>query len=126
MKSNKCNAITSIEMLGHLEQVRCSHCGWTQLSTVYPESDVVLMDYSLEPVTVQIDWPAFELGNKVVQARQVFEELRDIPLSQLLQKARESPKFILGSYSMPIAINMQELGKANGLVVSILKPNSKQ
>jgi hypothetical protein len=121
----KCNGVATAKTQGHLEMIRCDHCGWTQSSSIYPESDVALIDESPESVIVQINWSSEkQSGGEVVRARQLFEQFGDIPLSQLLQQAKQSRTYTLGTYPIPIAIDLQERAKANGITVSFLKLDS--
>jgi hypothetical protein len=118
----KCRGTAVIVTKGHLELIRCDGCGWTQTSTVYPESEVALIDESPELVAVQINWSSqSDAGKQVALARQLFEQLGNIPLSKVLQLAKESENFSLGVFPMPIAIDMEERAKAKGISVSFVK-----
>lgn len=116
----KCGNAVTIELHGHVEVLQCTICGWTLSSTVYPESDVAILDKSPKSVIVRINWSTEKKNSgEVLRARKIFGELGDLPLSVLLREARESQSYILGRYPLPIAIDMQERAKANGIVLSL-------
>ena len=118
----RCNGSLGVKTIGHLETVYCVACGWSQLSTVYPDSNIELTDKSVELVIVHINWSSrSELGKEVVQARQLFDQLSAIPLQELMQQAKGSCAFRLGIYSRSVAVDMQERAKAKGIKLSFKK-----
>lgn len=125
VKCPKCNGTAAIAMRGHLETVRCDHCGWMESGTVYPSEEVSLIGDSQELVEVQIKWSCQSAtSSEIVKARQMFRELADIPLSEVLRRAKDSQTYSIGEYSKPIAIELQERAKANGITVLINKSSS--
>lgn len=118
----KCKCDATVQTKGHLELIQCYRCGWSQTSTVFPESDVGLIDKSHELMNVQINWSSqSETGKQVAIARQLFDQLGDMPLEKVLKLARESQTFSLGTFPMPIAIDIEERAKANGISVLFVK-----
>ena len=118
----KCGLSVTVDVNGHLERIHCEHCGWTESSTVYPGNEVSLIGESPQLVTVQIEWsgPAVMSG-EIVRAREALPELRSIPLSELLKRAKQSKIYTLGTYSMPQAIDLQQYAKENGVTLSFTK-----
>lgn len=105
------------ERSGHLELLRCSHCGWEARSTVFPGEEVPAIG-RFEPVRVRLRWhEGRATSSEIVAARKVIPALADEPLSRLLDGAKGSAEYDLGVYPKSTAIELQERAKQYGLVV---------
>lgn len=105
--------ITS-ERSGHLELLRCYHCGWEVRSTVFPGEDVPTIG-QVEIVRARIVWHGGRAtSGEIVAARKAIPALASEPLSRMLDRARNSAEYNLGEYSKSAAIELQERAKQYG------------
>jgi hypothetical protein len=105
------------ERSGHLELLRCSHCGWEVRSTVFPGEEVPAIGQP-GSVRARIHWHGGRAtSSEIVAARKAIPALASEPLSRLLDGARDSAEYDLGEYSKSAAIELQERAKRYGLVV---------
>lgn len=100
-------------------QTLCPTCQQLQ-GTFYPADLVSLIDDEPSIVSVCIVWNDRESkSDQVACARKAFPELAKVPIGNLLQEVRESSKYDLGTFILPVAIDLQEKGKKFGLVLTI-------
>jgi hypothetical protein len=119
MSCPRCGKPAIVQVEGHLELIRCQSCDWSQASTVYPQADVSLISESPEFVIVQVQRsPNADVGKWITAARQLFIELRNIPLSRLYAQAKSLQPFALGAFPLPTAIEMRDRAEALGVSVS--------
>jgi hypothetical protein len=110
------DGVTS-ERSGHLELLKCRHCGWELCSTVFPNEEIPAIGQS-ELVRARIRWHGGRAtSSEIVAARKVIPALASAPLSRLLEGTRGSAEYDLGVYSRSTAIELQERAKQYGLVV---------
>jgi hypothetical protein len=115
----KCGAQFITEAGNCEKQTLCSAC--RQLAgTFYPADLVNLIDEVPSIVSVCIVWN--DRGSKsdqISNARKAFPELTKVPVGKLLQEFQGSSTYNLGTFILPVAIDLQEKGKTFGLVLSI-------
>lgn len=105
------------ESSGHLELLRCSHCGWEVRSTVFPGEEVAAIGRS-ELVRARIRWHGGRAtAGEMAAARKAIPALASAPLSRLPERSRDSAEYDLGVYPKSTAIELQERAKLYGLVV---------
>jgi len=102
-----CGGTTTVKTVGHLKEIRCDVCGWTQTLMVYPEEDVSLIDKSSAVVNVRIEWANNEARpDEVMLARRTFKAPAEKPLRELLEQAKKSATYDLGMHLLPLAIHL--------------------
>jgi len=69
-------------------------------------------------VGVRIEWASQDVRKELIRARELFPELRDRPLPELLKQAKASRTFTVGSYGLPLAVSVRERAKAKGIKVT--------
>lgn len=114
-----CGAQLDIEASNGDSQTLCLTCQRLP-GTYYPADLVSLIDDEPSIVSVCIVWNDRETkSDQVACARRAFPELAKVQIGNLLQEVRQSSKYDLGTFVLPVAIELQEKGKKFGLVLTI-------
>lgn len=97
-----------MEQVGHFERVSCDCCGWADLATVYPGSEVDLIgDAPEEKVAVYILLPTQGANvNQIMEARRQFEQLKNRSIAELVESAKTDRKVLIGIYPHSEAMEM--------------------
>lgn len=72
-------------------------------------------------VSVGIEWASQDVRKELIRARELFPELRDIPLPELLKRAKASRTFNVGTYPLSWAFGVRERAKAEGISVMFVE-----
>ena len=102
---------------GHLQEILCSSCGWSQFATIYPGDEVVEI-CDVERVRVIIEWSSGRANaNELKVARRLFDRLAKMPLGVLAKSVRDTRRVDVGVFPRPIAERLLEQAAADGLTL---------
>jgi hypothetical protein len=98
-KCPKCLSIAQVEQIGHLETLACPTCGFTQSALIVPAEEITLFTES-KKVRLVVQWDENKpIADQIAGLRKLLPHLADMPVSDLVQKAKYCEELDIGSYS---------------------------